>query len=90
MVELIRNKQAGLPERRAPASAAPRRNSNIMEALRQSLELEKNGLKKPVPANKNRKRDAGQTEMLLPIAGKKEPSSKVVELSPRARSKKAG
>ena len=59
-----------------------------MDALRQSVAHEKRA---PASAKKGRKRVAGQTEMLLPIAGKKgkegaaKPTAK-----PTSRQKKAG
>lgn len=58
---------------------------NLMDALRRSLAEGKRASAAP---KKGRKRVAGQTEMLLPIAGKKgkEVSAKPVS----ARQKKAG
>jgi DNA end-binding protein Ku len=59
-----------------------------MDALRRSVAQEKRA---PASPKKGRKRVAGQTEMLLPIAGKgsKEAAAKPV-VKPSARQKKAG
>jgi DNA end-binding protein Ku len=47
---------------------------NLMEALRQSLKAEggKQSSATPAQSKKGKKRIAGQREMLLPIAGKKD------------------
>jgi DNA end-binding protein Ku len=94
VIELIRSKQAGQPARKSAKFSAPQRVVSIMDALRQSLQVEKgSSVKKPAPASapasKGRKRIPGQTEMLLPIAGKKEPTAKVVQLPTKTRAKKA-
>jgi len=59
-----------------------------MDALRRSVAQEKRA---PASAKKGRKRIAGQTEMLLPIPGKKdkEVAAKPVA-KPGARQKRAG
>jgi DNA end-binding protein Ku len=57
---------------------------NLMDALRRSVAQEKRA---PASAKKGRKRIAGQTEMLLPIAGKK---GKEVAAARPGRQKKAG
>ena len=85
--ELLRKKQKG--ERIERAKEPTRTNVvNLMEALRQSIAQEKRA---PARAKKGRKRIEGQTEMLLPIAGKngKEPAAKPVARQ-GARQKKAG
>jgi DNA end-binding protein Ku len=56
-----------------------------MDALRRSVGQEK---RTPASAKKGRKRVAGQTEMLLPIAGKKR--KEVAAARPAGRQKRAG
>jgi DNA end-binding protein Ku len=65
--ELLRKKQKGEKIERAKE---PTRSNvvNLMDALRESVQQEKG---KPARAKKSRKRIDGQTEMLLPITGKK-------------------
>jgi DNA end-binding protein Ku len=92
VVELIRSKRAGMPERIAPAPVPMGRVVNIMDALRRSLEREQQ--KSPVaaePAKKGRKRAEGQSEMLLPIAGKKSAADAAKAATPQSkgRQKKA-
>jgi DNA end-binding protein Ku len=104
MVELINRKKAGQPITRARSD--DRGNViDLMEALRRSLgkspdadRAVKPAAKAPAQptakAKKPRKRIAGQTEMLLPIAGKgagKKAAAKpaAAEKKP-ARSRKAG
>jgi len=59
-----------------------------MDALRRSIAQEK---RVPASPKKGRKRIAGQTEMLLPIAGKKGKEATVKPVAkPTARQKKAG
>jgi DNA end-binding protein Ku len=59
-----------------------------MEALRSSIAREKGGA---APAKKGRKRIEGQTEMLLPIAGKKGKQATARPVArPTGRQKKAG
>ena len=57
-----------------------------VDALRRSVAQEKRA---PASPKKGRKRVAGQTEMLLPIAGKKGKEAKPVA-KPTTRQKKAG
>ena len=85
VVEMLKKKQAGIPAPRQRAEARPQNVVNLMDALRRSLAEGKRASAAP---KKGRKRVAGQTEMLLPIAGKKgkEVSGKPVS----ARQKKAG
>ena len=92
VVEMIRRKRAGLPAEPQKVSATAPNVVSLMDALRRSLADEK-GAKAPTAAKgapkKGRKRVAGQTEMLLPIAGKKE--KEVAKPAARAQSrKKAG
>jgi DNA end-binding protein Ku len=99
VVELIRSKKAGSPERPAAPVATPGKVVNIMDALRRSLEQEKlrSGAAAPpttkvsATAKKGRKRAEGQTEMLLPIAGAKgKESAAKPAVQPKSRQKKAG
>jgi DNA end-binding protein Ku len=82
--ELLRKKQKG---ERIERPKEPSRTNvvNLMDALRRSVAQEKRA---PASAKKGRKRIAGQTEMLLPIAGKK--AKEVAAARPAARQKKAG
>ena len=81
--ELLRKKQKG---ERIERPKAPSRTNvvNLMDALRRSVAQEKRA---PASAKKGRKRIAVQTEMLLPITGKK---GKEATAKPTARQKKAG
>jgi DNA end-binding protein Ku len=82
--ELLRKKQKG---ERIERPKEPSRTNvvNLMNALRRSVAQEK----RVTPASKKgRKRIAGQTEMLLPIAGKK--GKKVAAARPAGRRKRAG
>jgi DNA end-binding protein Ku len=65
--ELLRKKQKGEKIER-PKEPSQAKFVNLMDALRQSVQQEKGA---PVRAKKIGQRIAGQTEMLLPIAGKK-------------------
>jgi DNA end-binding protein Ku len=73
--ELLKKKQSG-EKIDAPKEVRPSNVINLMDALRRSLKNEDSG---PTPvasrrgaAKKSRKKPAGQTEMLLPIEGKKQ------------------
>jgi DNA end-binding protein Ku len=82
--ELLRKKQKG--ERIERPKEPPRANVvNLMDALRRSVAQEKRA---PTSTKKGRKRIAGQTEMLLPIAGKK--GKEIAAARPAGRQKKAG
>jgi DNA end-binding protein Ku len=88
VVEMLREKQAGIPVSRE--TAAPRRQNvvNLMDALRRSIAEEETATVSP---KNGRKRPEGQGEMLLSIPGKKakEDVAKPAERS-SARQKKAG
>jgi hypothetical protein len=73
--------------RRAHAAPRPQNVVNLMDALRRSIAEEKRS-----PTKKGRKRIAGQTEMLLPIPGKKakETAASKPVARPSTRQKKAG
>jgi DNA end-binding protein Ku len=68
VVEMLKTKQAGLPVSRERATPQPQNVANLMDALRRSIAEEKAASN---PPKKGRKRIEGQSEMLLPIAGKK-------------------
>ena len=88
VVEMLKKKQAGIPAPRERAAARPQNVVNLMDALRRSIAEEKRA---PAAPKKGRKRVEGQTEMLLPIAGKKGKEAAVKSVSkPTARQKKAG
>jgi DNA end-binding protein Ku len=93
VVELIRRKRAGLPAEPQKVSPTAPNVVSLMDALRRSLAEEK-GAKAPVGAKsgprKGAKRIAGQTEMLLPIAGKKEKEVAKPAARTGSRQKKAG
>lgn len=84
VVDLIRNKRAGLPAQPQKVSPTAPNVISLMDALRKSIGEEKAA--KPAPSKsapkKGKKRVAGQTEMLLPIEGKKPKQ----EAKPAARS----
>jgi len=82
--ELLRKKQKG---ERIERPKEPSRTNvvNLIDALRRSVAQEKRA---PASAKKGRKRIAGQTEMLLPITGKKGKEAAVAR--PAGRRKRAG
>jgi DNA end-binding protein Ku len=85
--ELLRKKQRG---ERIERPKEPSRTNvvNLMDALRRSVAQEERAAPS---AKKGRKRIAAQTEMLLPIAGKKGKETAVKAVTkPTARQKKAG
>jgi len=88
VVAMLKKKQAGLPVSREHALPRPQNVVNLMDALRRSIAEEKAA---SAPPKKGRKRIQGQSEMLLPIAGKKgkETAAKPAE-RPSARQKKTG
>jgi DNA end-binding protein Ku len=84
--ELLRKKQKG---ERIERPKEPSRTNivNLIDALRRSVAQEK----RAAPSTKKGRRVAGQTEMLLPIAGKKGKETAVKAVTkPTARQKKAG
>jgi DNA end-binding protein Ku len=91
VVELIRRKRAGLPAEPQKISPTAPNVVSLMDALRRSIS-EETGAKpatgKGAP-KKGTKRAAGQTEMLLPIAGKK-PKEEAKPAGRPASRKKAG
>lgn len=88
VVEMLKKKQAGIPTPRQRAEARPENVVNLMDALRRSLA---EGKRVSATPKKGRKRVAGQTEMLLPIAGKKGKEVAVKPVAkPSARQKRTG
>ncbi len=88
VVEMLKKKQAGMPAPREHAAPRPQNVVNLMDALRRSIAEEKRA---SAPPKKGRKRVEGQTEMLLPIAGKKGKEAAVKPVArPTGRQKKAG
>jgi DNA end-binding protein Ku len=84
LIELLKKKQAGKKVERFAGREVPK-VINLMDALRRSAKSEK---KTAVRPKRGRKRIAGQTEMLLPILGKKSrqaASKKVVRPNARKR-----
>jgi DNA end-binding protein Ku len=68
VVELLKQKQAGMPVSRELAPPRPQNVVNLMDALRRSIAQEQVA---SAPPKKGRKRIEGQGEMLLPISGQK-------------------
>jgi DNA end-binding protein Ku len=79
VVELLKKKQAGIAVSREPTAPRPQNVVNIIDALRQSVAQEK---AVSAPPKKSPKRIDGQSEMLLPIAGK---AKKVATAKPSER-----
>ena len=69
VVAMLKKKQAGLPVARERLTPRPQNVVNLMEALRLSISQERKAT--AAPSKKARKRIEGQSEMLLPILGKK-------------------
>ena len=88
VVEMLKKKQAGMPISREQATPPAQNVVNLMDALRRSIAEEKATTH---PQKKGRKRTERQSEMLLPISGKKdkEAVAKPAERS-SARQKKTG
>jgi DNA end-binding protein Ku len=87
VVEMLKKKQAGIPAPRERAAARPQNVVNLMDALRRSIAQEKRA---PASSKKGWKRIEGQTEMLLPITGKKGKQVAKPTVRPSARQKRAG
>ncbi len=87
VVDMLKKKQAGLPVSREHVAPPPQNVVNLMDALRRSIAQEQAA---SAPPKKGRKRAEGQSEMLLPIPGRKgkEATAKPAERS-SARQKKA-
>jgi DNA end-binding protein Ku len=93
LVELLKKKQAGFKPPKASEPLEPPRNViSLMDALRRSVKEEKGapaqrGTSAP-KSKKGGKRAAGQTEMLLPIAGKGTGRAAAATAKPRVTAKK--
>jgi DNA end-binding protein Ku len=87
VVEMLKQKQAGIPARREESVSSQPNVINLMDALRRSVAKGKNP---KAPAKKGRKRIPGQGEMLLPIAGKKSKDVAKPVVRTGAKQKKAG
>jgi DNA end-binding protein Ku len=87
VVDMLKKKQAGMPVSRDHVAPTPQNVVNLMDALRRSIAQEQAA---SAPPKKGRKRAEGQSEMLLPIPGRKgkEATAKPAERS-SARQKKA-
>jgi len=88
VVEMLKEKQAGIPVPREQATAPAPNVINLMDALKRSLAGER---VTPPAAKKGRKRLEGQREMLLPLPGKRAAAA-AAKPTARAggRQKKAG
>jgi DNA end-binding protein Ku len=89
VVEMLKEKQAGIPVPREQAPTPAPNVINLMDALKRSLAGER--VTAP-PAKKGRKRAEGQREMLLPLPGKRAQGAAPAKPAIRAagRQKKAG
>jgi DNA end-binding protein Ku len=92
VVELIRQKRAGLPAQPQKISPSAPNVISLMDALKRSIADEKTApaSASKVKARKPAKRIEGQREMLLPIAGKKEKEAAAKPAARPAARKKAG
>ena len=68
VIEMLKQKEAGVAVSRKHAPSRPQKVANLADALRRSIAQENAA---PAPPKKGRKRIAGQREMLLPIPGQK-------------------
>src|SRR5580692_3470524 len=75
VVEMLKQKQAGIKPPKGKAAEPPRNVINLFDALKKSVAADKGsaatGKAKAAPAKRGKKRIEGQREMLLPISGKK-------------------
>jgi DNA end-binding protein Ku len=75
VVEMLKQKQAGIKPPKGKAVEPPRNVINLFDALKKSIAADKGntatGKTKAAPAKRGKKRIEGQREMLLPISGKK-------------------
>jgi DNA end-binding protein Ku len=93
LVEMLRKKQAGFkPPKGKEKPAAPANVVNLMDALRQSIAAGRRtpATEKAAAPKKGKKRVAGQSEMLLPIEGKKTKEVKKPVAKPAGKQRKAG
>jgi DNA end-binding protein Ku len=87
MLQLLEKKKQGIPAAKTHAFVAPTNVVNLMDALRRSIAEDAGAAAAPKtitapPPKKGKKRVPGQGELLLPIAGRKEPN---VEAKPAAQ-----
>lgn len=87
VVEMLKKKEAGVPISRSRSDDRPRNVVNLMDALKRSIAANKEARPQ---AKKGKKRVAGQTEMLLPISGKKAKEVAKPVARSGARQKRAG
>jgi DNA end-binding protein Ku len=75
VVEMLKQKQAGIKPPKGKAVEPPRNVINLFDALKKSIAADKGhgaiGKTRAAPAKRGKKRIEGQREMLLPISGKK-------------------
>lgn len=91
VVEMLKQKQAGIAAPRAQPAPRPQNVVSLMDALRRSLAAEKDTKAgAPAGAKKGKKRVEGQREMLLPIQGKKGKDTAKPIARSGTRQKKAG
>ena len=88
VVAMLKKKQAGLPVARERLTPRPQNVVNLMEALRLSIAQERKAT--AAPSKKARKRIEGQSEMLLPILGKKGKQATAKRAERAARQQNAG
>jgi DNA end-binding protein Ku len=85
VIEMLRKKQAGAIVPKGRAAEPPRNVVNLMDALKRSI-----AAGKKAPAPKSKKRIPGQSEMLLPISGKKGKETAKPITRSSSRQKRAG
>jgi DNA end-binding protein Ku len=102
VVEMLKQKQAGIKPPKGKAIEPPRNVINLFDALKKSVAADKGhaatGKTKAPPAKRGKNRIEGQREMLLPISGKKgkeaaaakAPAAKAPARGAGTRQRKAG
>jgi DNA end-binding protein Ku len=102
VVEMLKQKQAGIKPPKGKAAEPPRNVINLFDALKKSIAADKGhaatGKTKATSAKRGKKRIEGQREMLLPISGKKgkeaaaakAPAGKAPARAAGTRQRKAG
>lgn len=88
VIEMLKEKQAGLPMQKERAASAPVNVVNLMDALRRSI-ADSRGRTAPRP-KKGKNRIEGQREMLLAISGEggKQNTKKLSRVRPLGRRKR--
>jgi DNA end-binding protein Ku len=87
VVEMLKKKQAGIVLPKGKATDQPRNVVNLMDALKRSVAADKGAQPQQ---KKNKKRIAGQGEMLLPIRGSKAEAKKPAGARIGSKQRKAG